>query len=85
MAQFAFLLNFFIRIKLIGKEDLNTLAKSIMLKEDIEDFVELKRKREDATYSISVTYEKHLVELLGTQAIDFVNKIEFIIEQHPNT
>ena len=65
----------------ISKEDLKTVAKTMMVEDDIKEFVELKNYREDATYSISVEYERELAENLGENAIDFVNKVERIIEE----
>ncbi len=64
----------------ISEEDLKTVAKTIMAEEDIKEFVELKNYREDATYSISVDYERELAESLGDKAIEFVNKVERIIK-----
>lgn len=58
----------------ITKDDLKTVVKTMMAEGDIREFVELKNYREDATYSISVEYEKALAESLGEKAIDFVNK-----------
>src|SRR3989344_2113392 len=58
----------------ISEEDLKTVVKTIMAEEDIREFVELKHYREDATYSISVNYERKLAERLGEKAIEFVNK-----------
>lgn len=49
--------------------------------EDIRELVELKKYREDATYSISVEYEQKLAERLGETAIEFVNKIEQILKE----
>lgn len=63
----------------ITKDDLKTVVKTMMAEGDIREFVELKNYREDATYSISVEYEKVLAESLGEKAIDFVNKAEMII------
>lgn len=63
----------------ISEEDLKAVAKTIMAEEDIREFVELKNYREDATYSISVDYERELAENLGEKAIEFVNKVERII------
>ena len=63
----------------LSEEDLKTVAKTIMAEEDIREFVELKNYREDATYSISVEYERGLAENLGEKAIEFVNKVERII------
>src|SRR3989338_2818860 len=63
----------------LSEEDLKTVAKTIMVEEDIREFVELKNYREDATYSISVEYEIGLAKNLGEKAIYFVNKVERII------
>ena len=60
---------------------MKTVAKTIMAEEDIREFVELKNYREDATYSISVEYERGLAENLGEKAIEFVNKVERIIRE----
>ncbi len=65
----------------LSEEDLKTVAKTIMAEEDIREFVELKNYREDATYSISVEYERGLAENLGEKAIEFVNKVEKIIRE----
>ncbi|MEK6937807.1 MAG: HEPN domain-containing protein [Nanoarchaeota archaeon] len=65
----------------ISEEDLKTIVKTIMIEEDIREFVELKNYREDATYSISVEYERELAESLGYKAIEFVNKVEKIIRE----
>jgi len=67
----------------ITKDDLKTVVKTMMAEGDIREFVELKNYREDATYSISVDYEKALAESLGEKAIDFVNKAERIIRNSP--
>jgi len=64
----------------LTKEDVKTVAETVMVKDDIEGFVELKKYREDATYSISIEYEKKLAENLGRKAINFVNKVEKILE-----
>ncbi len=65
----------------ISEDDLKTVAKTIMVEEDIREFAELKNYREDATYSISVEYERVLEESLGEKAIEFVNKVERIIKE----
>lgn len=64
----------------ITEKDLETVAKTAMVEEDIREFVELKNYREDAAYSISVEYERGLAESLGEKAIEFVNKAERIIK-----
>lgn len=68
----------------ITKEDLQTISKTMMVEEDIREFVELKHYREDATYSISIEYERKLAESLGEKAIDFVNKVERILQEKRN-
>lgn len=80
IATISILIKFFYP-KHISKEDLKTVAKTMMAEDDIKEFVELKNYREDATYSISVEYERELAENLGENAIDFVNKVERIIEE----
>ncbi|MEW5896770.1 MAG: HEPN domain-containing protein [Nanoarchaeota archaeon] len=65
----------------LSEEDLKTVAKTMMVEEDIREFVELKNYREDATYSISIDYERALAENLGETAIEFVNKAERIIRE----
>lgn len=65
----------------LTKEDLKILVDVAFDERDIKEFVELKNYREDAAYSISTSYEKDLVESLGAKAIDFVNKVEMILEK----
>ncbi len=80
IATISILIKFFYP-KHISEEDLKTMSRTIMIEEDIREFVELKSYREDATYSISVEYERGLAENLGDKAIDFVNKVESIIRE----
>ncbi len=70
--------------KHITSSDLKKLSEKKLLKEDLQEFVELKAYRENATYSISLEYEKRLTSFLGRNAIDFVNKTENIIETEKN-
>tara|TARA_Y100000310_G_scaffold342077_1_gene443638 strand:- start:771 stop:1289 length:519 start_codon:yes stop_codon:yes gene_type:complete len=81
IATISILIKFFYP-KHISEEDLKTVAKTMMAEDDIKEFVELKNYREDATYSISVEYERELAENLGDNAIDFVNKVERIIDDN---
>ena len=68
--------------KHINKLDLKAISESVSIeKQDIQEFVSLKDYREDASYSISINYEKNLAETLGNKAIDFVNKAERIIRE----
>lgn len=80
IATISILIKFFYPLH-ISEEDLKTIAKTIMAEDDIREFVELKNYREDATYSISVEYEKGLAENIGEKAIEFVNKVEQIIRE----
>ena len=65
----------------LTEKDLKMLANAVFEEKDIKEFVDLKKYREDASYSISVNYEKNLAESLGSKAIDFVNKAERILEK----
>ena len=69
-----------ILIKYYFPTQLNMKDLQILEREDIQEFVELKNRREDASYSISIAYEKQLAEDLAEKAIDFVNKAEMIVE-----
>ena len=80
IATISILIKFF-HPKHISEEDLKTIVKTIMAEEDIREFVELKNYREDASYSISVDYERGLAESLGEKAVEFVNKVERIIRE----
>lgn len=80
IATIAILIKFFYPQHL-SEKDLKTVAKTIMVDEDIREFIELKNYREDATYSISVDYERNLAESLGEKTIEFVNKVERIIRE----
>ena len=64
----------------LTKEDVHAVAKGIQ-EEDIRELVELKKYREDATYSISIEYEQKLAEELGETAIAFVNKAEQMLKE----
>jgi len=81
IATISILIKFFYP-QYLSEDDLKTVAKTIMAEEDIREFVELKNYREDATYSISVEYERGLTKNLGEKAIDFVNKVERIIQEN---
>lgn len=80
LATIAILIKYFYP-KHLSKEDLQMITNTMMEEEDIKELVELKNQREDATYSISIKYEKELVEKLGKKAISFVNKAERIINE----
>lgn len=63
----------------ITKEELKTISQTSSLNEnDIKDFAKLKDYREDATYSISINYEKEITEEIANKATDFINKAEEI-------
>lgn len=63
----------------LTKDDLKTISQTNNLNEnDIKDFAKLKDYREDATYSISINYEKEITEEISNKATDFVNKAEEI-------
>ena len=78
LATICILIKFFYP-KQINEEDIKAVANNFMAEKEIREFVELKDYRENATYSISLVYEKRLAEKLSEKAIDFVNKAEKII------
>lgn len=50
-----------------------------VLEKDFKNYLKRETIREDATYSISVEYERGLAENLGDKAIEFVNKVERVL------
>jgi uncharacterized protein (UPF0332 family) len=64
----------------ISKKELEIIHKT-MNEKDIQNLAELKEYREDATYSISINYEKTLAEDISKTAVNFVSKVEQILEE----
>lgn len=70
---------FFIKKKLMSKEDINLLRKAILQKEEIEKLSEARHKREIAQYSVTKQTTKEIAESIKQNAYSFVNKVELII------
>ena len=64
--------------KELTKEDIETLSNFLDY-EDILFYVETKNKREDATYSTKMLFDKKEVEKMRIRAVMFVNKIKDIL------
>jgi uncharacterized protein (UPF0332 family) len=67
----------------LNKEDLDVLIK-LLNYQDILFYVEAKNKREDATYSTNLKYNKKDVEKLRIKTTLFVSKIKKIINLERN-
>ncbi len=70
---------FFIKRKLISKEDLNLLKNAMLQKGEIEKLSEARHKREIAQYSVTKQTTKEIAESIKQDAYNFINKIDFII------
>lgn len=67
--------------KELTKEDIEILSHFLDY-EDVLFYVETKNKREDATYSTKLLFDKKEVERSRIQATMFVNKIKDILEHY---
>jgi len=70
---------FFIKKKLMSKEDISLLKKAIIQKGEIEKLSEARHKREIAQYSVTKQTTKELAESIKQDAQDFINKCEEIL------
>lgn len=64
----------------ISQEDVELIASSLN-KEDIETLGDSKELRERASYNVHELFEKKLAEQIREKAVDFVNKIKFLLEE----
>ena len=64
--------------KLLEEEHLEVIADSIE-KEDIESVAKSKSLRERASYNVTETFEKQLVEDIKTDAVGFLQKVRSIL------
>ena len=71
---------FFIKKKLMSKEDLSLLKKAILQKTEIEKLSEARHKREIAQYSVTKQTTKEIAEGIKGDAYNFINKVESIIQ-----
>lgn len=71
---------FFIKKKLISKEDIDLLKNAMMQKAEIEKLSEARHKREIAQYSVTKQTTKDIAESIKQDAYSFINKIETIVK-----
>ena len=68
--------------KTLKKQDIEKLSALLELsKEEIKEIGRAKERREKASYSGSISFEKELAELTITDAQSFVNKIADLVER----
>jgi len=70
---------FFIKKKLMSKEDINLLRKAILQKEEIEKLSEARHKREIAQYSVTKQTTKEIAESIKQDAYNFIKRVETIL------
>ena len=70
---------FFIKKKLMSKEDIELLRKAIIQKAEIEKLSEARHKREIAQYSVTKRTTKEIAEGIKQDAYNFINKCEEIL------
>lgn len=63
----------------LDKDDINTIS-TLLDYQDILFYVESKNKREDATYSTNLLFDKKEIEQLRIKAVLFVNKIKDMLD-----
>jgi len=64
----------------LNKEEIETLEKITIKKEEVLYYIEAKGKRNKASYSTQKTFDLNEAEFLRTSAIKFVNKVKEIID-----
>ncbi len=69
---------FFIKKKLMSKEDISLLKNAIIQKAEIEKLSEARHKREIAQYSVTKQTTKEIAESIKKDAYNFINKVETI-------
>jgi len=72
---------YFVKKKHLEKADLLLIKNALFQKEEIEKLSDARHKREIAQYSITKGTTKSIAEKIITDAYDFVNKVEEIIEK----
>lgn len=66
--------------KLLTKEEIETIGKSSIEKEEVLYYVEARAKRSKASYSTEKIFDKNEAETLRLKAINFVNKVKNITD-----
>jgi uncharacterized protein (UPF0332 family) len=73
---------FFIKKRLMSKEDINILKNAILKKEEIEKLSDARHKREIAQYSVTKQTTREIAEGIKRDAYNFINRVESIIKEH---
>jgi hypothetical protein len=79
-ATISLLEEFFIKRKLMSKEDISLLKNAMLQKAEIEKLSEARHKREIAQYSVTKQTTKEIAESIKQDAYNFINKVESIIQ-----
>ena len=79
-ATISLLEEFFIKRKLMSKEDISLLKNAIFQKIEIEKLSEARHKREIAQYSVTKQTTKEIAESIKQDAYNFIIKVESIIQ-----
>ena len=66
----------------LTKEEIETVGKTTLEKEDVLYYVSAKQNRNKASYSTEKIFELKEVENIRIKAIMFVNKVKGIIENY---
>lgn len=71
---------FFIKKKLMSKEDIKSLKNAMLQKSEIEKLSEARHKREIAQYSVTKKTTREIADNMKQDAYNFINKVESIIQ-----
>ena len=71
---------FFIKKKLMSREDIDLLKNAEIQKDEIEKLSEARHKREIAQYSVTKQTTKEIAESIKQDAYNFINRVETIIQ-----
>lgn len=66
----------------LSKEEIETVGRTTIEKEEVLYYIEAKTKRTKASYSTQKIFDKNEAESLRLKAIDFVNKAKGIIDSY---
>jgi len=64
----------------LSKEEIETVGKTSIEKEDVLYYIQAKAKRNEASYSTKSLFDRQEAESLRLKAIAFINKVKEIIE-----
>jgi len=70
----------FVKKKHLDEKDLSLIKNARFQKEEVENLIEAKHKREIAQYSVTKQTTKSIAEKIKEDAYDFVNKVELIFK-----